>query len=37
MTVSVQATYADGDTAELDARLAQDTGTGAFEVCELAE
>jgi hypothetical protein len=37
MTVPVQATYADGDSADLDAVLVQDTGTGAFEVCELAE
>ena len=37
LSVPVQATYADGDSADLDAVLAQDTGTGAFEVCELAE
>jgi hypothetical protein len=37
LSVPVSATYADGDAAELDAFLGQDTGTGAFEVCELAE
>jgi hypothetical protein len=37
LSVPVSATYADGDTADLEAYLAQDDDTGAFEVCELAE
>jgi hypothetical protein len=37
LSVPVAATYADGDLANLEARLGQDTDTGEFEVCELAE
>ncbi len=37
LTVPVQATYANGNSADLDAVLGQDTSTGEFEVCELAE
>jgi hypothetical protein len=35
--VPVQVTYADGDVGSLQARLEQNTSTGAFEVCELGE
>ena len=35
--VPVDATYTDGDTAQLEAVLGQDRGTGEFEVCQLAE
>jgi hypothetical protein len=35
--VPVDATYADGDTGQLEAYLGQDRSTGEFEVCELAE
>jgi hypothetical protein len=37
MTVPVDATYAGGETAQLEAYLGQDSDTGAFEVCELGE
>jgi hypothetical protein len=37
LSVPVQATYADGDVAELEAYLGQDPDTGAFEVCNLGE
>ena len=37
VVVPVQATYANGRTAQLEAYLGQDQTTGAFEVCELAE
>ena len=37
LSVPVRATYADGDVAQLDATLGQNTDTGAFEVCELGE
>ncbi|BBH66612.1 hypothetical protein ACTI_32970 [Actinoplanes sp. OR16] len=36
-TVPVDVTYADGDTAVVQAELAQNTSTGAFEVCGLGE
>ncbi|WP_433828904.1 hypothetical protein ACQP2E_06245 [Actinoplanes sp. CA-015351] len=36
-TVPVNVTYADGDTAVLKAELAQNTSTGAFEVCGVGE
>lgn len=36
-SVPVNVTYADGETARLEAYLGQDQNTGAFEVCELAE
>jgi hypothetical protein len=37
VAVPVAATYADGNTANLEAYLDQDKDTGGFEVCELAE
>jgi len=37
MTVPVDATYTDGETAQLEAYLGQDLDTGAFEVCEVGE
>jgi hypothetical protein len=37
LSVPVEATYADGDIAELEAYLGQDTDTGEFEVCDLGE
>jgi hypothetical protein len=37
LSVPVDATFEDGQTDQLDALLAQDTSTGAFEVCELTE
>ncbi|MEV4344037.1 hypothetical protein AB0J83_06120 [Actinoplanes sp. NPDC049596] len=37
VSVPVEATYAGGDVQQLTAELDQDTSTGAFEVCELAE
>lgn len=36
-SVPVDVTYADGATARLVAEVQQDTGTGAFEVCSVAE
>jgi hypothetical protein len=36
-TVPVDATYTDGQTGQLEALVAQDSSTGEFEVCELAE
>ncbi|WP_328466510.1 hypothetical protein OHA21_46445 [Actinoplanes sp. NBC_00393] len=36
-TVPVRVTYTDGDVATLQAEVAQNTSTGAFEVCELGE
>ena len=37
LSVPVEATFENGQTDQLDAVLAQDNSTGAFEVCELAE
>ena len=37
LSVPVEATYGDGNTADLQAYLGQDPDTGAFEVCELGE
>ncbi|MET0426210.1 MAG: hypothetical protein ABW046_20245 [Actinoplanes sp.] len=37
LSVPVNARYAGGASRELDAYLGQDTGTGEFEVCRLAE
>ncbi|MEU8817807.1 hypothetical protein [Actinoplanes sp. NPDC048796] len=37
LTVPVEATYAGGDVEQLTAELDQNTSTGEFEVCELAE
>lgn len=37
MSVPVEASYADGRTAELLAYLGQDQDTGEFEVCKLGE
>ncbi|GAA0475728.1 hypothetical protein Ade02nite_41910 [Paractinoplanes deccanensis] len=37
ISVPVRATFAGGDVEELTALLDQDTTTGQFEVCELAE
>jgi hypothetical protein len=37
LSVPVDATYADGDTAELEAYLGQNQDTGAFEVCDVGE
>ena len=36
-TIPVTATYADGDTAQLEASFALDQTTGAFEVCNVGE
>ncbi|MEU4694952.1 hypothetical protein [Actinoplanes sp. NPDC023714] len=36
-TVPVDITYADGDSVVVQAELAQNTSTGAFEVCGLGE
>jgi hypothetical protein len=36
-TVPVDATYTDGDTAQLEAYLGQNQDTGAFQVCDLGE
>jgi hypothetical protein len=37
MSVPFQATYEDGQTAQLEASLDQNASTGAFEVCEVGE
>jgi hypothetical protein len=37
LSVPVEATYANGDTAELEAYLGQNEDTGAFEVCDVGE
>ncbi len=37
LSVPVEATYANGDTGELQAYLGQDRDTGDFEVCDLGE
>lgn len=37
ITVPVQLIYADGDRAQVDADLTQNTSTGKFEVCGLGE
>jgi hypothetical protein len=37
VTVPVDATYDNGDTARLEAHLGQDQATGAFQVCDLGE
>src|SRR4051812_9615595 len=37
LSVPVDATYADGRSAQLDAYLGQNTDTGAFEVCDVGE
>ncbi|MEV6306421.1 hypothetical protein AB0M02_43925 [Actinoplanes sp. NPDC051861] len=36
-TVPVDVTYTDGDSDRLEARLVQNTSTGAFEVCDVGE
>jgi hypothetical protein len=37
LSVPVDATYTNGDTAELEAYLGQNQDTGAFEVCDVGE
>jgi hypothetical protein len=37
LSVPVDATYANGDTAELEAYLGQNRDTGGFEVCDVGE
>ena len=37
LAVPVDAVYVDGRAGDLEAYLGQDTNTGAFEVCQLAE